>query len=66
VKNEVHSTLREIKGREVQENREPSGTVCPACGGAMTRGPVPCPDGVPGCLVLHFGLMCSKCGKFWH
>lgn len=60
------STLREIKPRSIHADREPSGTACPACGGAMTRGPVPCPDGKIGCLVNHIGLMCAKCGKLWH
>ena len=43
----------------------PSNMSCPACGGPMTRGPIPCPDGKPGCIVRHFGLRCSKCGKNW-
>ena len=56
------STLREIK----VPNREPaSGVTCPSCGGEMTRGSVPCPDGDPRCLVNHQGLKCSKCSKFW-
>ena len=32
--------------------------MCPHCGGRMT----PCPDGKPGRLVLHSGLVCSACG----
>ncbi len=58
------SALREIKVPD--SKREPaSGVTCPSCGGEMTRGSVPCPDGKPGCIVNHQGLQCSKCGKFW-
>ena len=23
---------------------------------------IPCPDNKPGCLVLHYGTVCAKCG----
>ena len=61
------STLREIKvPKWAASKREPaSGVTCPSCGGEMTRGSVPCPDGDPRCLVNHQGLKCSKCSKFW-
>lgn len=38
------------------------GSVCAACGGVIKWGPVPCPDGRPGCLVGHCGLRCVECG----
>lgn len=60
------ANLREIKTLNLDEGRTPNDTPCPSCGGSMTRGPVPCPDGKPGCLVIHYGLRCSKCGKYWH
>lgn len=46
--------------------RGTTGRACPSCGGDLTRGPVPCPDGKPGCLVNHQGMQCSSCGKYWH
>lgn len=36
--------------------------LCPVCGGELVHGPIPCPDGKQGCLVLHYGLRCSGCG----
>jgi hypothetical protein len=27
----------------------------------MTLKPIPCPDGNPGCLVLHRSLVCAPC-----
>jgi hypothetical protein len=60
-------TLWEIKVPNREPNREPaSGVTCPSCGGEMTRGSVPCPDGKPWCIVNHQGLQCSKCSKFWN
>jgi len=59
-------SLREIVPPPFDDGATPSETPCPSCGGRMTHGPVPCPDGKPGCLVLHYGLRCGKCGKQWH
>ncbi len=36
--------------------------VCPICGGQLEFCEVPCPDGVPGCLVLHTRPACVWCG----
>ena len=36
---------------------------CPKCNGEMSRGSIPCPEGIPGCLVYHIGYMCIKCGS---
>lgn len=37
--------------------------VCPTCGAAkIYKGVVPCPDGIAGCLVLHWGYRCDGCG----
>jgi len=58
--------LREIKPIDLSVGRRASGQNCPACGGELTRGPVPCPDGKPGCVVNHQGLRCGNCGKYWH
>ena len=35
---------------------------CPRCHGPVVRGPIPCPEGKPGCCVLHYGLKCASCG----
>lgn len=37
---------------------------CPNCKEKkMSHGPISCPDGLPGCCVLHFGYTCYNCGK---
>lgn len=56
--------LKEIKPPTLKDmGYEPSTIICPYCNIALFRGSVPCPDGKPGCLVLHYGLKCPKCGK---
>ena len=46
---------------------KPSGANCPTCNAPMVYGLVRCPDGKPGCLVNHFGYVCTApmCGKQW-
>lgn len=39
--------------------------ICPDCGGSMEATSIPCPDGIPTCLVLHYGYLCSMCGAMW-
>lgn len=39
---------------------------CPECGGGLEYGIIPCPDGRPGCCVLHYGYRCVNCGTIWH
>ena len=34
---------------------------CPKCGEPMTHQHVPCPDGLPGCLVVHYAWVCHHC-----
>lgn len=41
----------------------PSGAQCPRCKAPMVFGPVPCPDGKPGCLVYHQGYTCMSCRR---
>ena len=36
---------------------------CHKCGGKVERVIIACPDNMPGCAVLHYGLVCQKCGK---
>jgi hypothetical protein len=43
---------------------------CPGCGNqTLVHGQIPCPDYVPGslvhCLVLHYGYICSSCGRIY-
>lgn len=40
----------------------PTGQTC-SCGGNLLQGAVRCPDGRVGCLVMHYGYVCDKCGK---
>jgi len=61
-----NKVLKEIKPPTKKDlGLKPSGKICPGCGGTLFHGPVPCPDGKPGCLVLHYGYTCSECGKKW-
>ena len=38
---------------------------CPSCGGNLVYVMVSCPEGMMGCLVLHYGYVCVDCGKQW-
>ena len=36
---------------------------CPRCGETKVyEALIPCPDGIPGCLVAHHGYICDYCG----
>ena len=41
----------------------PTGAVCPKCKGSLWFGFVPCPDGMPGCCVAHYGYRCEQCDR---
>jgi len=56
--------MEEIVYKE-EEWGEGTDKVCPSCGAMLRWGVIPCPDGKPGCLVLHHGYHCSGCGKYW-
>jgi len=60
------SELREIKRPvptpEAQGYRQTEHS-CPRCGSPLRWGPIACPDGRQGCLVLHYGLRCLPCGR---
>lgn len=37
---------------------------CPSCKAKkLVHGSIPCPDGKPGCLVMHYGYTCYNCWK---
>lgn len=55
--------LTEIKPPYFQAYESPTGKACPDCGSDLTWGQVMCPDGHIGCLVMHYGYNCGKCGK---
>ena len=40
---------------------EPDGE-CPKCDGDLYHGTIPCPSGISGCCVLHYGYSCWSCG----
>lgn len=52
--------------RPIPEHEIPNTeNTCPECGGKMHYGQIQCPEGRPGCLVIHYGFRClSGCGDF--
>jgi hypothetical protein len=54
--------LKEVKYPTPKPNTDMR---CPKCGGALNHGSIACPDGRPGCLVLHYGYTCWECGAVW-
>lgn len=57
--------MREVKPVVPQEDHQPTGRVCPKCGGDLVTSSIPCPDGRAGCLVAHHGMRCVGCGAYW-
>lgn len=57
--------LREsvVEKAGIPEGTQSETPLCPTCGGQTTLVQVPCPDGKPGCLVLHQECWCSHCGR---
>lgn len=43
----------------------PSEHKCIACGSPLYYETIECPDGIKGCLVMHYGYVCHQCGKVW-
>ena len=41
---------------------KPTEDNCPKCGNRLSHGPIGCPYGRLGCLVLHSGYRCLTCG----
>ena len=41
---------------------EPEAKMCVRCGIPFDQVSVACPDGRDGCLVIHYGLRCPRCG----
>lgn len=40
--------------------------LCPNCKEKkLVWGSISCPDGKPGCLVMHYGFTCDNCGKVY-
>lgn len=54
----------EVKTR-MPEPKGELGEPCPKCNVPTVQGPISCPDGKPGCCVLHFGYRCPKCGSVY-
>lgn len=54
--------LKEIKKPEPEDKR-PIGELCPYCNVPTHYQHISCPDGRPGCGVMHFGYHCDNCGR---
>ncbi len=49
------------------ENKKPNcDDKCPVCRGDMRHGIIPCPDGLSGCCVGHYGYTCLVCGRVFN
>ncbi len=38
---------------------------CQVCGGKLVKDAIPCPDGIIGCLVRHYGFICESCFRIF-
>jgi len=39
---------------------------CPNCKKKkLVWGQIPCPEGIEGCMVMHYGYQCHNCGKIF-
>ena len=59
------SNLTEVKYPIPEELKSNTKEKCPHCGGEMRYGRIPCPEGRPGCLVIHYGYRCLSCGRIY-
>lgn len=57
--------MKEIIYPKVEWDTPNTKNTCLSCGGEMRFGCIPCPEGRMGCLVLHYGYRCLKCGKIF-
>ena len=57
--------MREIESKPWYQGSmfKPSAAICPRCQAPMVNGPVRCPDGMEGCCVAHYGLICTECRR---
>lgn len=42
-----------------------TGENCPQCNTPTIWRRMPCPEGKPGCLTIHWGWHCPECGDFF-
>jgi hypothetical protein len=63
--------MREIVFPPVQKpsliayNQDPLTHFCPECGKPLVQQVSPCPEGKPGCAVLHTAYQCQGCRKWF-
>ena len=57
--------MKEIIYPQPEYEKSNTDEKCPSCGGDMRWDTIPCPDGIQGCLVIHNGYICLKCGKIF-
>ena len=58
---------KDVKFKEIKiekQNKEYHDK-CPKCNGDLIYDLIPCPDGINGCLVAHYGYICNKCNKIF-
>ncbi len=56
------SDFTEIVPPNLEDQFTPTEDSCPKCGNRLYHGQVSCPGSRYGCLVLHYGYRCLKCG----
>ena len=57
--------MQEVIYSKPEHSKSNTEEKCPSCTGSMRYGDIPCPDGIEGCLVIHYGFECLKCGKIY-
>jgi hypothetical protein len=50
--------------RQFQKTEQ--GEPCPSCNVPTVLLQIPCPDGQPGCCVLHRGFVCPQCREAYN
>ena len=49
--------------RPVSTDDRKEGELCPYCNISTKYQEIKCPEGMAGCLVIHYGWHCDKCGR---
>ena len=57
--------MKEVIFPKRKDDKKEYGKEKCSCGGRVYSSQIPCPEGVEGCLAIHYGFTCEKCGKHY-